>query len=135
MPLIKSLDLVFQNRKDRSDISATKAKQELYYHYHETSEPNFNIRAKDKVKLRFCLEKCYRKQKEDLELLEVEEIFLQSRPESFSIRRNKFISSAWFERMDKARQTLDDRSGVSTNHTQYCSCEDCKQGRTRYRTS
>jgi len=135
MPLIKSLDLVFQNRKDRSDISATEAKQELYSHYHEASEPNFNIRARDKVKLHFCLEKCYRKQKEDLELLEVEEIFLQTRPESFSIRRNKFISSAWFQKMDKARQTLDDRSGVSTNHTQYCSCEDCKQGRTRYRTS
>jgi len=124
-PLCRSLDLSVNNHKERPNIKAVEAKKELYEHYDKTSEPNFNIRVKEIEKRKFCIENCFRKQKEGVELSRLETRFLQSRPNIFIISRKKFISSAWYFEMDRARQTISDRNGVSTNHTRYCPCEDC----------
>ena len=70
-----------------------------------------------------------RKQKQGVELSRLETRFLHSRPNIFIISRKKFISSAWYFEMDRARGTSDDRNGVSTNHTRYSSCEDCEMRR------
>jgi hypothetical protein len=126
--LVRSLDLSLFNKKEKN-INAIEAKKELYEYYQETSEPNFRYRAKDREKLKFCLENCYRKQKEGVGLSPLEIRFLQSRPSSFTIRRKKYISKYWFERMDRARKVFDDRNEDGVNHTRYCSCKDCLKER------
>ncbi len=124
--LVRSLDLGLSNQKENKNIKAVDAKKELYEHYLKTSEPNFRYRAKDREKLRFCLENCYRKQKVGVELSSLEIRFLQSRPKTFTIKRKKHISKYWFERMDRARKVFDDRNGEGENHTRYCVCNDCE---------
>ena len=131
-PLFEGFDLTFVSKTEMDKeakedrISAKEAEKSLVAHYKETKEPFFPAKGKVTRRKMWCLNNIKGKQHAHKNLSEHERIFLMTRPKSFVIRKKKFVSDVWLKEMTKARQVLDDKSGLEENHTAYCLCLHCK---------
>lgn len=132
-PFIKSFDLDFSTKREMDDlpkdqrVGAVDARNALFEDYKTSKEPGFKSSWFKPKKLEWCLANIKRKQNAHKRLNQTERRFLMSRPTSFIIKRKAFVSTHWLYEMERVARTLDDKSGLSQNHSKYCSCIDCQE--------
>jgi hypothetical protein len=70
-----------------------------------------------------------KKLNENKKLHHTEQMFLFSKPSGFEIKRKNHVSKVFLEEMELAKRRLEDKLGLSQNHTKYCSCIDCQESK------
>jgi hypothetical protein len=134
-PLVHSFDLIFRTKKEMDKLpkdqrlSAKEAKKELFDHYQKTNEKGFNPKGKVNQKNDWCLLNISKKLNENKKLHHTEQMFLFSKPSGFEIKRKNHVSKVFLEEMELAKRRLEDKLGLSQNHTKYCSCIDCQESK------
>ena len=130
-PFAQSLDLSFATKKNADlpdeykDVGAKEARDALFELYDAAKPNGYNQRAKLTPKLRFCVSHILKKQKRGETLDLQERVFMASRPQSFVIRRKKFVHKKWVETMERTRNEIEDKLGANEYHTRFCRCEIC----------
>ena len=114
-PFAQSLDLSFATKKNADlpdeykDVGAKEARDALFELYDAAKPNGYNQRAKLTPKLRFCVSHILKKQKQGETLDLQERVFMASRPQSFVIRRKKFVHKKWVETMERTRNEIEDK--------------------------